>query len=66
MKTFLKPVCWWLVKRPEPPHKEPDKLGQVIDELKATNRLMEHKLERVQQADMLRSLVISMNSGKNQ
>lgn len=66
MKAILKTICEWFHKKPPEEPFPTENLDQAIRELRAGNQQMTHNIAKLQPADMLRSLVISMNSGKNQ
>ena len=64
MRNLLAPICWWLRKEPDV-HIETENIDQAIREIKELNERQAHFLNKVQQPDILRSLVISMNAGRN-
>lgn len=66
MRDFFKPICWWLTKKPSIDPSKTENIDQAIEELKELNQKTADVLNRVRQPDILRSLVISMNAGRNQ
>ena len=65
MMAILKTICEWFHKKPPAEPFPTENLDQAIKELREGNQQMSYNISRLQPADMLRSLVISMNSGKN-
>ena len=65
MMAFLKTICEWFHKKPPEAHFPTENLDQAIRDLREGNQQMSRNISKLEQADMLRSLVISMNSGKN-
>lgn len=66
MKNLFRPICWWLCKEPTVDPKKPENIDQALEELRELNQKTADVLRKVQQPDILRSLVISMNAGRNQ
>lgn len=64
MKSFLRSMCWWLTKQSSAHTNE--EIDRAIEELRESNRTMRSHIEGVNQTDLLRSLVKSMNASKNQ
>jgi hypothetical protein len=66
MKRLLARVKEWLTKEPIAEDEKTQEISQAIEELRGLNHQTKNVLDRVKQPDILRSLVISMNAGKNQ
>jgi hypothetical protein len=64
MNSSLTSIYRWLHKKPEP-ILETENIDQAIKELKELNAQQTNYLNAVKQPDILRSLVISMNAGRN-
>ncbi len=56
----------WMTKEPVAESEKTKEIDQALQELRGLNNKTKDVLDRVRQPDILRSLVISMNSGKNQ
>jgi len=65
MRDLLKPICWWLSKKPTLNPTSTENIDQALQELRDLNKRQSEVLNSVKQPDILRSLVISMNSGRN-
>lgn len=65
MRNYLSSFCWWLSKQPSKDPNSTEVIDQAIKDLRALNQTQTEALGRVEQPDILRSLVISMNSGRN-
>lgn len=66
MINIARSVCWWLSKKPSHSSDVPNDIDRAIQELKELNIRQTEVLNQVKPPDILRSLVISMNSGRNQ
>jgi hypothetical protein len=66
MTGFITKMKEWLTKEPQTEKTETQELSQAIHELRELNLRSKSVLDSVRQPDILRSLVISMNAGKNQ
>ena len=65
MRTRIGNIRKWFVKEPEPNSTSTEALEQALQELRSLNSKQTEALDRIGQPDMLRSLVISMNQGRN-
>lgn len=65
MKNIFAPICWWLTKVPKDTENPTKEIDQALQEYKDINARQTRALAHVQQPDLLRSLVISMNAGRN-
>ena len=61
-----KRVRWWFKKRPVYEQNMTEEIDHALKELRTLNERTSTILQRVRQPDILRSLVISMNVGKNE
>ncbi len=65
MRQLFKAIYEWFHKPPLHASTVTDDFDQAIQDLRAGNQKMAQNINRLEQADVLRSLVISMNSSKN-
>lgn len=66
MRRLISRAKEWLTKEPTAEDEKTKEISQALEELRDLNDSTRHVLDRVRQPDILRSLVISMNAGKNQ
>lgn len=65
MRYLLKTLREWFNREPPKQPNPTDKFDPMIRELREENRKMTAQIERLEPADVLRALVINMNSSKN-
>lgn len=66
MRRLISRAREWLTKEPIAENEKTQEIRQALEELHGLNNSTKDILDRVRQPDILRSLVISMNAGKNQ
>lgn len=66
MNQTLHSIRNWFKKQPSIDSSKTTNIDQAFQELRDLNKRQTEILQSVQQPDILRSLVISMNSGRNQ
>lgn len=65
MMKCLTTIGNWFHKLPATSPNKTEDIDQALQELRDLNKKQTEVLQRVKQPDILRSLVISMNSGRN-
>lgn len=65
MRAILKAIYEWFHKKPSEQPTMTENIDQAILDLREGNQAMVRNINRLEQADVLRSLVISMNSSRN-
>lgn len=60
--SLMSNVADWFVRKPRRQNFDPNEIKKTIDELRTSSEEMTEKIKNLQQPDILRSLVISMNT----